>query len=190
MSRIVVSQFVSADGVIEDPVGMETLGRGDWSGSASSGEEGGKFKVDEAMDAEALLLGRRTYDSYAQAWPSRGGEFADRFNSMPKYVVSSTLTDPTWENTTVLSSGDPATEVGRLRDQPGGDILIQGSGRLTDTLLAHDLVDEWRLMIFPIVVGKGKRCFGDPGRAVGMRLTECRAVGEGVAILVYQPARD
>jgi dihydrofolate reductase len=188
MSRIVVSQFVSVDGVIEDPVGMETLGRGDWSGSASSGEEGGKFKVDEIVDAEALLLGRKTYDSYAAAWPSRGGELADRFNSIPKYVVSSTLRDPAWENTTLLD-GDPATEVGKLRDQPGGDILIQGSGQLTDTLLEHDLVDEWRLMIFPVVVGKGKRCFGDPGRAMNMRLTECRAVGEGVAILVYEPAR-
>jgi dihydrofolate reductase len=188
MSRIVVSQFVSADGVIEDPVGMETLGRGDWSGSASSGEEGGKFKVDELMQAEALLLGRKTYDSYAAAWPSREDDFSDRINSIRKYVVSSTLRDPEWANTTVLG-GDPATEVGRLRDQPGGDILIQGSGQLTDTLLEHDLVDEWRLMIFPIVVGKGKRCFGDPGRAVGMRLTECRAVGEGVAILVYESAR-
>jgi dihydrofolate reductase len=189
MSRIVVSQFVSVDGVIEDPVGIESLGRGDWSGRASSGEEGGRFKVDELMDAEAVLLGRRTYDGFFAAWPSRSGEYADKLNSMPKYVVSATVKDPEWTNTTALS-GDVPSEIRALKARHEGDILIYGSAQLTDALMEHDLVDEWRLMVFPIVVGKGKRCFGDPGRAVDLKLTECRSVGDGVAILIYQPARD
>jgi dihydrofolate reductase len=187
MSRIVVSQFVSVDGVIEDPVGMEGLGRGDWT-RASSGPEGGKYKVDEIMDAAAMLVGRRTYESYAAAWPGREGEYADKLNGMPKYVVSSTLSDPGWSNTTVLQ-GDAASAVRELKEQVDGDILVQGSAELTYTLMEHDLVDEWRLMIFPIVVGAGKRFFGDPGTAVDLRLVESRAVGEGVAILTYEPAR-
>jgi dihydrofolate reductase len=189
MSRIVVSQFVSLDGVIEDPVGTETLGRGAWSDRASAGEEGGKFKVDEVMDTEAMLLGRTTYDGFVAAWPSRGGEVADKMNSMPKYVVSSTLEDPEWTNTTVLS-GDIPTEVGKVKERHDGDIVIYGSAQLTDALLEHDLVDEWRLMVSPVVVGKGKRCFGDPGKAVDVKLTECRAVGDGVVILMYEPVRD
>jgi dihydrofolate reductase len=187
MSRIVVSQFVSVDGVIEDPVGMEELGRGDWT-RASSGPEGGKYKVDEIMDAAAMLFGRRTYESYASAWPGRDGEYADKLNGMPKYVVSSTLSDPEWSNTTVLQ-GDAASAVRELKEQVDGDILVQGSAQLTYTLMEHDLVDEWRLMIFPIVVGAGKRFFDDPGKAVDLRLVESRAVGEGVAILTYEPAR-
>jgi dihydrofolate reductase len=187
VSRIVVSQFVSVDGVIEDPVGMETLGRGSWT-TASSGAEGGKYKLDEILQAEAMLLGRTTYDSYAAAWPSRDDEYADKLNAMPKYVVSSTLEDPEWSNTTVLK-GDVAAEVGRLRDRPGGEILIQGSAQLTYALHERDLVDEWRLMVFPVVVGAGKRCFGDPGKAVNLKLADSRAVGEGVAILVYEPDR-
>lgn len=153
MSRIVVSQFVSLDGVIEDPVGIETLGRGSWSGRASSGDEGGRFKVEEMIDAEAMLLGRTTYDGYVAAWPSRAGEYADKINSMPKYVVSSTLENPVWDNTTVLE-GDVAPAVSALKSRLG-DILIHGSAQLTDTLMEHDLVDEWRLMIYPIVVGRG-----------------------------------
>jgi dihydrofolate reductase len=187
MSRIVVSQFVSVDGVIEDPVGMEELGRGDWT-RASSGPEGGQYKVDEIMDAAAMLFGRRTYESYAAAWPGRDGEYADKLNGMPKYVVSSTLSDPEWSNTTVLQ-GDPASAVGELKEQVDGDLLVQGSAQLTYALMEHDLVDEWRLMIFPIVVGAGKRFFGDPGKAVDLRLVESRAVGEGVAILTYEPVR-
>jgi dihydrofolate reductase len=189
MSRIVVSQFVSLDGVIEDPVGIEELGRGAWSDSASSGPEGGKYKVDEIMDAAAMLLGRRTYEGYVAAWPSRGGEYADKINSLPKYVVSSTLADPEWTNTTVLE-GDVASAVGALKAQPGGDILVHGSAELTYALMEHDLVDEWRLMVFPVVVGAGKRCFGDPGKAVGLRLADSRAVGDGVAILTYEPVHD
>jgi dihydrofolate reductase len=189
MSRIVVSQFVSLDGVIEDPVGIEELGRGDWTSSASSGPEGGQYKVDEIMDATAMLLGRRTYEGYVAAWPSRDGEYADKINGMAKYVVSSTLRDPEWTNTTVLE-GDVESSVGELKERTDGDILIHGSAELTHALMEHGLVDEWRLMIFPIVVGAGKRCFGDPGKAVDLRLVESRAVGDGVAILTYEPARD
>jgi dihydrofolate reductase len=187
--RIVVSQFVSLDGVIEDPIGIETLGRGAWSDSASSGAEGDKFNVDEIMDAEAMLFGRKTYDGYAAAWPSRGGEYADKINSMPKYVVSSTLAKAEWSNTTVLT-GDVPTEVSKVKERHSGGILIHGSAQLAHSLMEHDLIDECRLKIYPIVVGKGKRYFGDPGRAVGMRLTESRAVGAGVVILVYETARD
>jgi dihydrofolate reductase len=188
VSRIVVSQWVSLDGVIEDPVGMESLGRGAWSDSASSGEDGGRFKLDEIMDAEAMLFGRKTYDGYAAAWPRRDGEYADEINGMPKYVVSSTLTDPGWNNTTVLG-GDVATSVADLKDHTEGAILIHGSAELTYALMAHDLVDEWRLMVYPVVVGAGKRCFGDPGKAVELRLVDSRAVGDGIAILIYQPVR-
>jgi dihydrofolate reductase len=189
MSRIVVSQFVSLDGVIEDPVGIEELGRGAWTGRASSGPEGGKYKVDEMLDATAMLLGRRTYEGYAAAWPGRGGEYADKINGMPKYVVSSTLSDPEWSNTTVLE-GDAASAVRGLKEQAEGDVLVHGSAELTYALMEHDLVDEWRLMVYPIVVGAGKRCFGDPGKAVDLRLVDSRAVGDGVAILTYEPARD
>jgi dihydrofolate reductase len=187
MSRIVVSQFVSVDGVIEDPIGIEDLGRGEWV-RASSGADGAKYKLDEILATTAMLFGRRTYDSYAAAWPERDDEYANKLNAMPKYVVSSTLKDPEWSNTTVLD-GDVAASVGSLKEQLEGDILIQGSSQLADALLAHGLVDEWRLMVFPIVVGTGKRFFGDPGKAVDLRLTDSRVVGDGVAILVYEAVR-
>jgi len=188
MSRIVVSQFVSADGVIEDPVGMEGLGRGSWT-DTSFGEDGTKFKLDEIMDTEAMLFGRTTYDAYLAAWPSRDGEYANRLNAMPKYVVSSTLEAPEWTNSTVLK-GDVAEAARSVKERHAGNIMIQGSAQLADALLQHDLVDEWRLMVFPVVVGKGKRFFGDPGRAVNLRLTASRSVGDGVAILVYEPVRS
>lgn len=187
MSRIVVAQFVSVDGVIEDPVGIEDLGRGSWT-RASSGPEGAKYKVDEIMDASAMLLGRRTYESYASAWPERDDEYADKINRMPKYVVSSTLADPQWSNTTVLQ-GDVASSVGELKQRTDGNILVHGSAQLVYALMEHDLVDECRLMVFPVVVGAGKRFFDDPGKTVDLRLIECRAVGEGVAILSYEPVR-
>jgi dihydrofolate reductase len=189
MSRIVVSQFVSVDGVIEDPVGMETLGRGAWSDSASAGAEGHQFNVDEILETEAMLLGRTTYESYAGAWPSRSDEYADRINAIPKYVVSSTLDDPQWNNTTVLT-GDVVDEVRKVTERHTGIMLIHGSAQLVHALMEHDLVDECRLKVYPVVVGKGKRYFDDPGRAFQMRLTDCRAVGDGVAILVYERARD
>jgi dihydrofolate reductase len=186
MGRIVVSQFVSVDGVIEDPVGMEGLGRGSWSSHGDSGAEGEKFKLDEILESDAMLLGRTTYDAYAEAWPGRDGAYADKLNGMPKYVVSSTIDEPSWENSSVLRGEAPA-EVASLKQRTDGDILIQGSAQLVDTLIQEDLVDEWRLMIFPIVVGTGKRCFGDPGQSRPLRLVDSRAVGEGVAILVYKP---
>jgi dihydrofolate reductase len=188
MSRIVVSQFVSADGVIEDPVGMEGLGRGSWT-DASVGDDGAKFKLDELMDTDAMLFGRKTYDAYFAAWPSRDDAYANRLNTMPKYLVSSTVDEPEWANSTVLK-GDVAEAARAVKERHAGTIMIQGSAQLADALLEHDLVDEWRLMVFPVIVGKGKRFFGDPGRAVDLRLTESRSVGDGVAIVIYEPARS
>jgi dihydrofolate reductase len=178
MGRVVVSQFVTVDGVFEDPGGSEDLERG---------EDGNKFKLDEVMSAEALLLGRVTYEGFAAAWPSREGEFADKFNGMPKYVVSSTLREPEWSNTTVLGD-DLAGEVGKLRAAEGGDILVNGSAQLVQALAELDLVDEYRLMVFPTVLGSGKRLFGDLGAPQALRLVESRPVGpDGVVILLYQP---
>ena len=187
MGTIVVSQFVSVDGVIEDPVGIESLGRGAWTSQSDSGADGAAFKLAEIMSAEAMLFGRVTYEGYAPAWSVREGEYADRINALPKYVVSTTLAEAMWANTAVIA-GDVIAAVAALKERTGGEILIHGSATLVDALLAHDLVDEWRLMVFPVVVGAGKRCFGDPGSARPLRLVESRAVGDGVAILVYRPA--
>ena len=187
MSRIVVTEFVSLDGVMEDPGGSENFERGGWVFEIGQGDEGAKFKLDETMGSEALLLGRKTYDGFAEAWPEREGEFADRFNSMPKYVISSTLENPTWNNSTVLS-GDVVEEVSRLRAASGGDIVVHGSARLVQTLIENDLVDELRLMIFPLVLGAGKRLFGETSGKRRMLLAESRTVGEGVQIAVYRPA--
>ena len=184
MGKIIVSQFVSLDGVIEDPVGMEGLGRGSWS-NYDSGPEGERFKLDALLGSEAFLMGRRTYDSYVTAWPGRGGEYAEKLNAMPKYVVSSTLGEPAWENTSVLR-GDAATAVGRVKAATAGDILVHGSVQLTHALMAAGLVDAWRLLVFPVVVGAGKRCFGDPGQAIGLRLADSRAAGDGVLLLSYE----
>jgi dihydrofolate reductase len=188
MARIVVTEFVSLDGVMEDPGGAEDFKYGGWSFEFSRGDEGDKFKLDETEQSDALLLGRTTYEGFADAWPKREGEFADKFNSMPKYVVSSTLEDPEWTNTTVLK-GDVVEEVSKLRERPGGDIVVHGSGQLAQTLLDNDLVDEVRLMVFPVVLGAGKRLFGETGDKKPLRLTDSRTVGDGVAILVYEPAR-
>jgi dihydrofolate reductase len=187
MSRIVVTEFVSLDGVMEDPGGSENFERGGWVFEIGQGDEGAKFKLDETMGSEALLLGRKTYDGFAEAWPSREGEFADRFNSMPKYVVSSTLENPAWNNSTVLA-GDVVEEVSKLRAASGGDIVVHGSARLVQTLIENDLVDELRLMIFPLVLGAGKRLFGETSGKRRMLLAESRTVGEGVQIAVYRPA--
>jgi dihydrofolate reductase len=188
MARIVVSEFASLDGVMEDPGGAEDFAHGGWAFEFSRGEEGDRFKVDETMGSAALLLGRRTYEGFAEAWPSREGEFADRFNSMPKYVVSSTLRDPEWTNTTVLD-GDLVEEVRRLREAPGGDIVVHGSASLVQALIDNDLVDELRIMVFPVVLGAGKRLFGETSEKKPMRLTDSRVVGDGVAIMVYEPVR-
>src|SRR5919112_80114 len=187
MARIVVTEFVSLDGVMEDPGGSEDFKHGGWAFEFSRGEEGDQFKVDETMGSDAMLLGRRTYEGFADAWPSRTGEFADRFNSMPKYVVSSTLRDPEWTNTTVLD-GDLAGAVSKLREEPGGDIVVHGSARLVQGLLEHELVDELRLMVFPVVLGAGKRLFGDTTDKRALRLVDSRVVRDGGAIMIYEPA--
>jgi len=184
MAKIIITEFVSLDGVIEDPGGSEDFRYGGWSFEFDRGDDGNQFKLDETMQSDALLLGRRTYEGFAEAWPSRDGEFADKFNSMPKYVVSTTLKDPEWSNTTVLD-GDLAEEVGKLREGDGGNIVVHGSAQLAQALLENDLVDELRLMVFPVVLGDGKRLFGETSDKKTLKLTDSRAVGDGVAILVY-----
>jgi dihydrofolate reductase len=188
MGKIVVTEFVSLDGVMEDPGGAEDFEHGGWAFEFSRGEEGDKFKLDETMGSDALLLGRTTYEGFAEAWPSREGEFADKFNNMPKYVVSSTLKDPDWNNSTVLE-GDLADAVAAVKQRYDGDIVVPGSAQLAQALLERDLVDELRLMVFPVTLGRGKRLFGDTGGKKPMKLTSSKTVGDGVAILVYEPVR-
>ena len=184
MGRIVVTEFVSLDGVMEAPGGEDFKYPG-WSFAFDRGEDGNQFKLDEALSAEALLLGRVTYEGFAAAWPSREGEFADKFNTMPKYVVSSTLEEPEWNNSTVLK-GDVADEVAKLREEQAGDIVVHGSARLVQTLLDQDLVDELRLMVFPLVLGTGKRLFGETSDKKPLRMVDSKVVGDGVVILVYR----
>jgi dihydrofolate reductase len=186
MGRLVVTEFASIDGVVEDPGGSEDYKHGGWAFEFNRGEEGDNFKLEETRASEALLLGRVTYEGFATAWPPREGEFADKFNNMPKHVVSSTLSDPEWTNTTVID-GDLADAVGRLKEQYEGDIVVHGSVQLVQALIEQDLVDELRLMVFPVVLGSGKRLFGETGKKA-LRLTESSVVGDGVAILVYEPA--
>jgi dihydrofolate reductase len=187
--RIVVTEFVSLDGVMEDPGGAEGYEHGGWSFQVSRGDEGDKFKLDELVDAEAQLLGRVTYEGFAKAWPSITDEagFAEKMNSMPKYVVSSTLTNPEWRNTTVLS-GDVAEEVSKLKQEVDGNILVAGSARLVQALIEHDLVDELRLMVYPVVLGSGKRLFATTSDKKALRLADSKVVGDGVQILVYESA--
>jgi len=187
MARIVVTEFVSLDGVVEDPGGSEGFKYGGWSFEFDRGAEGDQFKLDETRNSTGLLLGRVTYEGFAEAWPQRDGEFADIFNSMPKYVVSSTLKDPEWTNSTVLE-GDIVEEVSKLRQGPDGDIVVHGSVQLAQTLVSHDLVDELRLMVFPVVLGTGKRLFGDPGEKKTLKLVDSKVVGDGVVILTYARA--
>jgi dihydrofolate reductase len=188
MGRIVVTEFVSLDGVMQAPGGEDFKYPG-WSFEFDRGEEGDRFKLDEARASEALLLGRVTYEGFAGAWPSREGEFADRFNSMPKYVVSSSLENPTWNNTTVLN-GDAVEEAKRLKEELDGDIYVHGSRQLVQTLIENDLVDELRLMVFPVVLGTGQRVFGETSDKKPLRLVDSKTVGDGVAILVYQPREE
>ena len=187
MGRIVVTEFMSLDGVIEAPGGGEDYKYAGWSFEIDRGPEGDQFKLDETMAAEALLLGRVTYGGFAKAWPERTGEFADKFNGMPKYVVSSTLEQPDWTNTTVLG-GDLAEEVGRVRDAHDGDVVVHGSATLVQGLLEHDLVDELRIMMFPVVLGTGKRLFGETSDKKRLRLSDTTTVGDGVAVLTYMRA--
>jgi dihydrofolate reductase len=186
VGQIVVSEFVTLDGVMEDPGGAEKSPYGGWAFKFDRGAEGDRFKYDELMAADGLLLGRRTYEGFAAAWPQMDqDEFGQRMNGMPKYVVSRTLTDPAWNNTTVLG-GDPVQELTRLKEE-AGDLLVAGSAQLVGLLHAHGLVDTYRLMLFPIVVGGGKRLFGEPGTPASLRLAEAKPAGETV-LLTYQRA--
>ena len=188
MGRLVVTEFVSVDGVFEDPGGAEDYEHGGWTFEYDRGEDGNKFKLDELMEAEVQLFGRVTYEGFAAAWPSREGEFADKINTAPKYVVSSTLKDPEWQNTTVIS-GDVAGGIAELKERINGAILVAGSGTLVGTLLGADLVDELRLMVFPTVLGRGKRLFPAGIDRLKLKLTESRQVGsDGVQVHVYQRA--
>ena len=187
MGRVVVTEFVSLDGVMEDPGGAEDFKYGGWTFEIARGDEGDKFKLDETVDAEAQLLGRVTYEGFAEAWPSRDGAFADKFNSMPKYVVSSTIDEAEWNNSTVLK-GDLREAVSKVRDETDGDLLVAGSRQLVQGLLEQDLVDELRLMVFPVILGTGKRLFGETSDKKSLRLVDSKIVGDGVAILIYQRA--
>jgi dihydrofolate reductase len=188
MGKLVVTEFVTLDGVIEDPGGAEQYRHGGWTFKFDQGDEGGKLKFGELMAADAQLLGRVTYDGFAKAWPTMEGtgEFGEKMNAMPKFVVSTTLEDPTWNNTTVLKGGsDLAQEVNSLKQQFAGDILVAGSAKLVQSLLAEDLVDELHLMVFPIALGGGKRLFADDAEATSLTLTETKQSG-AVAILILQ----
>jgi dihydrofolate reductase len=188
MGRLVVTEFVSLDGVFEDPGGSEDYEHGGWTFEYDRGEDGDKFKLDELMDADVQLLGRVTYEGFAAAWPSREGPFADKLNNDPKYVVSTMLTDPAWQNTTVISS-DVANEISALKDRNEGTILVAGSGTLVSTLLEADLVDELRLMVFPTILGRGRRVFPDGIDRLKFELVEARTVGsDGVQVQVYRRA--
>jgi dihydrofolate reductase len=189
MSRIVVSQFMSVDGVVEDPGGSEGFDRGGWAFQFDRGPDGDKFKLDEVMASDALLLGRVTYEGFAAAWPSRKDEagFADKLNEMPKYVVSTTLESPEWNNSTVVG-GDVAEAVGKVKEREDGEVLVNGSVQLVQALADQNLVDEYRLMVFPLIIGSGKRMFGGTGAAEALRLVDSKPVGpDGVVVLTYQP---
>ena len=186
MGGIVVTEFITLDGVVEDPGGNEGHPHGGWAFETVRGE-GEQFKLEEAMASDALLLGRRTYEGFAQAWPSREGEFADKFNTMPKYVVSSRPLAPEWSNSTRLE-GDLAEEVAKLRERHDSDVVVHGSAQLVQALMAHGLVDELRLMVFPVVLGSGKRLFDDSPDKQAFQLASSCTVGDGVVILVYRAA--
>jgi dihydrofolate reductase len=191
VGRIVISENVSLDGVIQDPTGEEGFRHGGWFAQIGNNdrEAWAKVELDEALGAEALLLGRRSYEFFASRWPSRRGEWADRLNSLPKYVVSSTLEDAEWSNSTVLK-GDPVSDVLKLKQELHGKIVVYASFQLVHTLLEHDLVDELRLMIYPFVLGAGERLFRENGDKKPMRLTGTQTVGRGLALLTYEPVRN
>jgi dihydrofolate reductase len=188
MGRIVVTEFVSLDGVMEAPGGGEEFKHAGWTFEIGRGEEGDRFKLEEVFEAEAQLLGRVTYEGFAAAWPKMTDEagFAKKMNSMPKYVVSSTLREADWENSTILS-GDLAAEIEKLKREVDGVILVAGSAQLVQGLIENDLVDELRLMVFPVVLGSGKRLFGETEGKKPLRLTDAKTVGDGISILTYEP---
>jgi dihydrofolate reductase len=188
MGKLVVTEFISVDGVFEDPGGAEGYQHGGWTFEYDRGQEGDAFKLDELMEAEVQLLGRVTYEGFAEAWPAREGPFADKLNSDPKYVVSNTIEDPAWQNTTVIS-GDVAGEIAKLKGRTEGVILVAGSGTLVQALLRADLVDELRLMVFPTVLGRGRRLFPEGIERLKLTLAESRQVGsDGVQVQVYRRA--
>ena len=188
MGRVVVTEFVSLDGVMEDPGGSEHSKHGAWTFKFNRGAEGDKFKLDETLNAEAQLLGRVTYEGFASAWPTRSGDpFSGKFNSMPKYVISQTLKKADWNNSTILK-GNVLEEVKKLKQRLTGDILVSGSAQLVQALIANDLVDQLNLMVFPVILGSGKRLFGDPKDPKTLKLAESKTVGDGVLILIYRPA--
>jgi dihydrofolate reductase len=189
MGKLTVTEFVSLDGVFEDPGGAEQYEHGGWTFEYDRGDDGNAFKLEELMGAKVQLLGRITYEGFAEAWPSRDGPFADKLNNDPKVVVSTTLRSPTWQNTTVISD-DVVEQISKLKRETDGDILVAGSGRLVETLLEADLVDELRLMIFPTILGRGRRLFPDGIDRLKLRLVESRQVGpDGVQVQVYERAR-
>jgi dihydrofolate reductase len=188
MGKLVVTEFVSLDGVFEDPGGAEQYEHGGWTFEYDRGEDGNAFKLDELMEAKVQLFGRVTYEGFAAAWPSREGPFADKLNSDPKVVVSTTLEDPQWQNTTVISD-DVVERISQLRDETDGNVLVAGSGTLVQTLLAADLVDELRLMVFPTILGRGRRLFPEGIDRRKLTLAESRTVGsDGVQVQVYRRA--
>ena len=191
MGKIVVSENVSLDGVVQDPTGDEGFRQGGWFNEVGDEDRGewAKVEFDEAMRAQALLLGRRSDEYFGARWSSRTGEWADRLNSLPKYVVSSTLVEPHWDNSTVLK-GDPVSEVAKLKQQLEGEIVVYASCQLVRTLMEHDLVDELRLMVYPFVLGAGERLFGETSDKKPMRLVETRTLGDGLALLTYELIRD
>jgi dihydrofolate reductase len=191
MGKIIISENVSLDGVVQDPTGEEGLDRGGWSGQIGpeDREAWAKVLLDEALGTDALLLGRRSDEWFAERWLSRSGEWADRLNSLPKYVVSSTLDQPRWSNATVLR-GDVVTEVSKLKDELDGDIVVYASTQLVPALLEHDLVDEVRLMVYPVVLGAGHRLFGETSDQKPLRLVRIQAVGDSLALLTYECVRD
>ena len=189
MGKIVVSENVTLDGVIQDPAGDEGFRAGGWVGLIKDSPQLGKLALEEALAAGAFLLGRRSYEWLAARWPSRSGELADRLNSLPKYVVSSTLQHPAWTNSTVLK-GDVLSEVSALKQQLDGDIVVAGSFQLVHALIEHDLVDDLRLKIFPVVLGAGARLFGQTSGKKPMRLTGTQTLEGGIAYLTYQPVRN
>jgi dihydrofolate reductase len=184
-ARIVVTEFASLDGVMQAP-GGEPFKYPGWTFEFDRGEDGNQFKLDETREADGLLLGRRTYESFAGAWPKRSGEFAEKLNAMPKFVVSSTLEDPEWQNTTVLNSGDATGQVRRLKDEFDGELQVPGSHRLVQELVASDLVDQINLMIFPVVLGTGMKVFEEMPERRDLRLRDSKVVGDGIVVLVYE----
>ena len=185
-ARIVVTEFVSLDGVMEAPGGEPDFKYPGWSFEYERGDDGNQFKLEETMGADGLLIGRRTYESFAGAWPDREGEFADKFNTMPKFVVSTTLGEADWNNTTVLDSGDATEQVRKLKEEFDGELQVPGSHRLVQELLASDLVDQINLMVFPVVLGTGKRAIEETPERRNLKLKESKVVGDGVLVLMYE----